>query len=137
MRILILAALLAMPAASFAQSAPPQFTFDSEALAAAIVARLDLQHGEQFVAVAHPGLYDDLTRHLRYEVMQAGAVDLGVIDVLQEPVPEDWDADTLRDGGRTARQALKAMLGNVDASVMLPGANTSHPAYLDRFSLGS
>ncbi len=130
MRKLILAALLAIPVASSAQSVPPKFTLEAAALAAKLVERLDLRPGEHFLAVAHPGLYDELIRQLRYEVMQAGAVDLGVIDVLEEPVPGNWDDDVLRDGGLAARAALKEMLDNVDASVMLPGANTSHPAYL-------
>ena len=130
MRSLILAVLLILSAATLAQSVPPRFTLESEALAAHIAGRLDLQPGERFLAVAHPGLFDELIRHLRYEVMQAGAVDLGVIDVLQEPVPAGWDEDTLRDGGLAAREALTKMLEHVDASIMLPGANTAHPVYL-------
>jgi hypothetical protein len=100
-----------------------------EALAAHIVARLDLQPGERFLAVAHPGLFDELIPYLRYEVMKAGAVDLGVIDVLAEPVPLAWSESVLRDGGQVARATLAEMLEDVDASIMLPGANPSHPVY--------
>ncbi len=131
MRKLLLAAILVLPTVTFAQSVvPPRFTLESQALAAKIVERLDLEPGERFLAVAHPGLFDELILELRYEVMKAGAVDLGVVDVLEEPVPATWDQNTLRDGGLAARKALKEMLEDVDASVMLPGANTSHPAYL-------
>lgn len=129
MRSLILAALLSLPAATLAQSVPPQFTLESEALAAQIAERLDLQPGERFLAVAHPGLFDELIRHLRYEVMKAGAVDLGVIDVLGQPVPLGWSEDVLREGGVSAREALEEMLEDVDASIMLPGANPGMPVY--------
>ena len=56
-------------------------------------------------------------------------MDLGVIDVLAEPVSELWNTTVLRDGSRAARQALAEMLENVDASIMLPGANPGHPVY--------
>lgn len=129
MRVLFLATLMLLSGVSWSQSVPPRFTMQWEALAAHIVERLDLQPGERFLAVAHPGLFDELIPHLRYEVMKAGAVDLGVIDVLAEPVPGAWDAQVLRDGTRTARRSLVEMLKDVDASVMLPGANASHPVY--------
>jgi hypothetical protein len=129
MRSLIFTILLMLSAATFPQNVPPQLTMEWEALAAHLVERLDLQPGERFVAVAHPGLFDELIPHLRYEVMKAGGVDLGVIDVLAEPVPESWSADVLRDGGEKSRRTLAELLKNVDASIMLPGANPSHPAY--------
>jgi hypothetical protein len=62
-------------------------------------------------------------------VMKAGAVDLGVMPVLAEPVPENWDERTLQNGGRVARENLRAMLEGVDASIMLPGAVPGQPAY--------
>lgn len=129
MRTLIIAMLLALSPASFSQSVPPRFTMEWEALAAHLVERLELQPGERFVAVAHPGLFDELIPHLRYAVMQAGAVDLGVIDVLAEPVPVAWNENVLRDGGQAAQDALAKMLEGVDASIMLPGANPAHPVY--------
>ena len=121
--------LFVLSAAAYSQSVPPRFTMEWEALAAHIVERLELQAGERFVAVAHPGLFDELIPHLRYEVMKAGAVDLGVIDVLAEPVPVGWNENVLREGGQAAREAYVDLLKDVDASVMLPGANPSHPAY--------
>lgn len=129
MRSLIFAVLFVLPAAAFAQSVPPRFTMEWEALAAHIVERLDLQPGERFLAVAHPGLFDELIPHLRYEVMKAGGVDLGVIDVLAEPVPAAWSENVLREGGQAARGVLADMLEDVDASIMLPGANPGHPVY--------
>ena len=129
MRCLTLAFLLVLSTASFPQSVPPRLTMEWEALAAHIVGRLDLQPGERFLTVAHPGLFDELIPHLRYEVMKSGGVDLGVIDVLAEPVPAGWSETVLREGGEAARSALAEMLGDVDASVMLPGANPTHPVY--------
>jgi len=129
MRSVTFAVLLVLSAATFSQSVPPRFTMEWEALAAHIVERLDLQPGERFLAVAHPGLFDELIPYLRYEVMKAGAVDLGVIDVLAEPVPITWSEAVLREGGQAARATLAEMLEDVDASIMLPGANPSHPVY--------
>lgn len=130
MRSLTFAVLLVLSAATFSQSVPPRFTMEWEALAAHLVERLDLQPGERFLAVAHPGLFDELIPYLRYEVMKAGGVDLGVIDVLAEPVPAAWSENVLREGGQAARDTLAEMLQDVDASIMLPGANPAHPVYV-------
>lgn len=129
MRSLTFAILLILCADTFSQNVPPRFTMDWEALAEHLVSQLDLQPGERFLAVAHPELFDELIPHLRYEVMKAGGVDLGVIDVLAEPVPEAWSTTVLRDGSRAARHTLAMILENVDASIMLPGANPAHAAY--------
>jgi hypothetical protein len=125
--VLMLSVLLA--ASAQAQSVPPRFSLDHEAMAKKIVERLDMKPGDTFLAVAHPGLFDELILHLRYEVMKAGAVDLGVLGVLEEPVPEGFDEAVLREGGTATRARLREMLANVDASIMLPGANTAQPAY--------
>jgi hypothetical protein len=60
-------------------------------MAKRIVEQLAFEPGETFLAVAHPGTFDELIPHLRYEVMKAGAVDLGVIDVLGAPAPYRWN----------------------------------------------
>jgi hypothetical protein len=129
MRSLTFVVLLVLSATTFPQSVPPRFTMEYEALAAHIVERLDLQPGERFLAVAHPGLFDELIPHLRYEVMKAGAVDLGVVDVLTQPVPLAWSENVLREGGMAARETLAEMLKDVDVSIMLPGANPGQPVY--------
>ena len=129
MRSLIFAVLVILSADCLSQNVPPRLTMEWEALAEHLVGQLDLQPGERFVAVAHPGLFDELIPHIRYEVMKAGGVDLGVIDVLAEPVPEAWNDTVLRDGGQAAKDALTEILATVDASIMLPGANPGHPAY--------
>lgn len=111
-------------------TAQPRLTIDYPAMARSIVGRLSLAPGERVISVAHPGTFADLIPHLRYEVMKAGGIDLGVIDVLQEPVPASFDPAVLQKGARESRAGYKAMLRDVDAAIMMPGANTSHPAYL-------
>lgn len=115
--------------AAQAQNVPPALSIQYEAMAVEIVQRLDLQPGESFVAVAHPGMFEELIPHLRYAVMEAGAVDLGVIDVLAEPVPERWSDEVLAERGAAAQAALAKLLKDVDASIMLPGAVPGQPVY--------
>lgn len=110
--------------------AQPRLTLDYPAMARTIVERLSPEPGERVVSVAHPGTFADLIPHIRYEVMRAGGIDLGVIDVLQEPVPATFDPAVLQRGARAARAHYKSMFRDVDAAIMMPGANTSHPAYL-------
>jgi Leucyl aminopeptidase (aminopeptidase T) len=45
-------------------------------------------------------------------------------------VPEAFDEAVLRKGARESRAYYKSMFRDVDAAIMMPGANTSHPAYL-------
>ena len=111
-------------------SAQPRLTLDYPAMARRLVQQLALKPGERVLSVAHPGTFAELMPHVRYEVMRAGGIDLGVIDVLQEPVPESFDPAVLQKGSRDARSQYKAMFRDVDAAIMMPGANTSHPAYL-------
>jgi hypothetical protein len=129
MRISFFVVALFVATGLAAQAVPPRFTMDWEAMARRIVERLDFEPGETFLAVAHPGLFDELIPHLRYEAMRAGAVDLGVIDVLGAPVPSAWSEETLAAGSAKSRAALRAMLEGVDASIMLPGANPGQPVY--------
>jgi hypothetical protein len=129
MRALAAALSLLIPSLSWSQTAPARLTLDWEAMAKRIVQQLAFEPGETFLAVAHPGTFDELIPHLRYEAMKAGAVDLGVIDVLGAPVPAAWSESVLLEGGRKARVELKEMLKGVDASIMLPGANPGQPVY--------
>ena len=110
--------------------AQPRLTLDYPAIARRLVQQLALKPGERVMSIAHPGVFEDLLPYIRYEVMRAGGVDLGVVDVLREPVPESFDAAVLQKGAREARSHYKAMFRDVDAAIMMPGANTSHPAYL-------
>jgi leucyl aminopeptidase (aminopeptidase T) len=115
---------------SMTLAAQPRLTLDYPAMARRIVQQLALQPGERVLSVAHPGTFAELMPHVRYEVMRAGGIDQGVVDVLQEPVPESFDTAVLQKGTRDARAGYKAMFRDIDAAIMMPGANTSHPAYL-------
>jgi len=129
MRTIFVMLTVLMASSSWSQPAPPRLTLDWEEMAKRIVQQLAFEPGERFLAVAHPGTFDELIPHLRYEVMKAGAVDLGVIDVLGSPVPSAWNETILVEGGRKARAELKTILERVDASIMLPGANPGQPVY--------
>src|SRR5262252_5033639 len=111
-------------------SAQPRLTFDYPAVARRLVRQLALKPGERVMSIAMPGVFADLVPHIRYEVMRAGGIDLGVVEVLREPVPESFDAATLRQGNLAARAHYKTMFRDVDAGIMMPGATTAHPAYL-------
>jgi len=133
---LALLASLALVSPAAAQS---QLSLDFPAMAQRIVRQLDLKPGEKVLSLAHPGFFEELIPHLRYEVMKAGGVDLGAIDVLAEPVPAAWDLSVIRKAGPAAREAYRNMLREVDAAIMLPGAQPSHPAYAamqDRLKAG-
>jgi hypothetical protein len=110
-------------------SAQAQLSFDWPAIASALVARLAPQPGEKLLILAHPGLFEDLMPHLRYAIARAGATDVGVVDVLAEPVPQGWDLDVVRRGNARAREAYRAMFAGVDGAIMMPGATPAHPAY--------
>jgi hypothetical protein len=122
--LLSLCSALASPA--LAQS---QLTLDYKALAERIVKQLDLKPGEKVLSLAHPGLFEGLIPQLRYDVMKAGGVDLGVISVLAEPVPAGWDLSLIKKGNPASQAAYRSMLREVDAAVMMPGATPAHPAY--------
>ena len=108
---------------------PAQFSFDYPAIAGRVTEQLHLQPGEKVLIVAMPGLFEDLVPHLRHAVVKAGGVDLGVIDVLREPVPAGFDVALLQKSAAASRAAYKDMLRGVDAAVMMPGAVPSHPVY--------
>ena len=122
--------VLAAAACVATLAAQPRLTLDYPAIAKRLVQQLALRPGERVMSIAHPGTFDDLQPWIRYEVMRAGGIDLGVVEVLREPVPEAFDAAVLAKGARDARAHYKTMFRDVDAAIMMPGANTSHPAYL-------
>ena len=107
----------------------PQRTMDYKALAKRIVDQLQLEPDEKVMALAQPGMFEDFVPHFRYAVMQAGAIDMGVIDVLDPPYPADWEESVIRKGFAGATAAYVEMLEDIDAAVMMPGANPALPAY--------
>jgi leucyl aminopeptidase (aminopeptidase T) len=127
--------LLLFPAVATALSvgptlfAQPRLTLDYPAMAKRLVAQLALKPGEKVLTIAQAGIMADLLPHLRYEVMRAAGVDLGVVEILPEPVPEIFDSAVLVKGARESRAHYKAMFRDVDAAIMMPGATPAHPAY--------
>ena len=114
---------------AWAQSDLPQHTIDYQAVAERIVEQLQLEPGEKVLAVAQPGMFEEFVPHFRYAVMQAGGIDMGVIDVLDPPYRDGWDEGVIREGFVKSRDAYVEMLEDVDAAVMMPGANPALPAY--------
>jgi hypothetical protein len=108
---------------------PAQFSFDYPAIADRVIRQLRLHPGEKVLLVAMPGMFEDLVPHVRHAVVKAGGVDLGVIDVLREPVPAGFDVALLQKSAAASRAAYKAMLREVDAAIMMPGAVPAHPVY--------
>jgi leucyl aminopeptidase (aminopeptidase T) len=129
-RLAALGCTIAVVAMMVPAAAQPQLTFDYAAMAQTIVRQLALQPGERVMSIAHPGIFEDLIPSIRYEVIRAGGIDLGVVNVLREPWPERFDVAVLAKAARDARPHYKAMFRDVDAAIMMPGATTSHPAYL-------
>ena len=128
MRATLVVAASLVSARLLAQS-PPQLTLDHRAIAERIVHQMAPQPGEKILLVAQPGQFEALLPHLRYAVAQAGATDLGVMDVLAAPYPTAWDMGILQKAWSPAKDALRAMLRDVDGAVMLPGATPADPAY--------
>ncbi|MBI3400748.1 MAG: hypothetical protein HY048_04950, partial [Acidobacteria bacterium] len=109
--------------------AQPRLTLDYPAIAQRLVRQLALKPGERVMSIAQPGVWTELLQHIRYEVMRAGGIDLGVVEILSEPVPESFDTAVLQKGARESRAFYKAMFRDVDAAIMMPGATPAHPAY--------
>ena len=109
--------------------AQPRLTMDWEAMAEQLVTQLAPAPGEKILLVARPGQFDALIPPLRYALMRAGAVDLGVIDVIEEPYPTGWDGDLLARNNEAARALYREMLRDFDGAIMLPGARPDHAVY--------
>ena len=109
--------------------AQPRLSMDWEALAERLVTQLAPAPGEKILLVARPGQFEELIPPLRYALLRAGAIDLGVVDVIAEPYPVDWDSALLARGRGVARAAYRDMLRGVDGAIMLPGARPDHAVY--------
>ncbi|MEJ2204598.1 MAG: aminopeptidase [Gemmatimonadota bacterium] len=116
------------------ESAPPDAPdarpagLDYDAIAGKLLDRLDLQRGERVLLVTVPGRFDVLTESLRSGVRAAGAVDLGVWAEEGE-APSSWSTEFTERLAGTDGEARQAVLGEVDAAVMMPGATAEHLVY--------
>jgi hypothetical protein len=128
--LLAVVGLVALAHSAVAQNqVMPQRTIQYQAIAERIVTQLMLQPGEKVISVGMPGYMNEFQPHIRYAVMKAGGIDLGVIDVLKTPYPAEWDQKTLRGGLDKSIEAYVKLLEDVDVGIMLPGTNPAHPAY--------
>src|SRR5262249_9979972 len=123
-------ALFATTALFAQQTQPPRLTLDYPAIARRLVTQLALTPGERVMSIAQPGVFADLIPYIRYEVMKAGGIDLGVVQALREPWSDTFELPIVVRGAQESRAHYKDMFRNVDAAIMLPGATSSHPAYL-------
>ena len=111
-------------------TAQPRLTLDYAAMAGRIVQQLALEPGERVLSVAHPGTFADLMPTSATKSCAPAESTSVWCEVLHEPVPGTFDPAVLQKGTRDARSHYKAMFRDVDAAIMMPGANTTHPAYL-------
>lgn len=128
MRSVAIAAIVVTLSGSHAV-AQPRLTMDWQAMAERLVTQLAPEPGEKILLVARPGHFDEIIPPLRYALQAAGAVDLGVIDVIAEPFPDDWDDVVLTRGRDSARTVYREMLREFDGAIMLPGARPDHAVY--------
>ena len=115
--VLVAACLLLVLVYAETARTQAQFSFDWPAVASRLVAQLAPRPGEKILILAHPGMFEALIPHLRYAIARAGATDVGVVDVLAEPVPQGWDLDAIRRGNARAREAYRAMFAGVDGAI--------------------
>lgn len=132
-QVLSLTVVLALAAAcdratpgSSADAPPDQL--DHGAIAAVLLERLDLQPDERVLLVTVPGHFDALTDPLRSGIRAAGAVDLGVWAEEGE-APAAWSTAFTERLAAAEGEARLALLREVDAAVMMPGATPEHPVY--------
>ncbi len=128
-RVAAAAALAAALLSAAPLLAQPRLTMDWEALAERLVTQLAPAPGERILLVARPGQFEELIPPLRYALLRAGAIDLGVVDVVAEPHPVDWDGALPARGRDAARAVYRDMLRGVDGAIMLPGARPDHAVY--------
>ena len=83
---LVSALVLASVVSVAPTAAQPRLTMEWQAMAERLVAQLDPQPGERILLLSRPGNFDEILPHLRYALMEVGAVDLGVVDVTAHDV---------------------------------------------------
>ena len=101
---------------------------DFERTAGHILDQLDLQAGERVLLVGVPGRFDGLVQPLRDGITAAGAVDLGAFAEAGS-LPAEWETDFIANLHEAPNEQLGELLADVDAAVMMPGANTGHRVY--------
>ncbi|MBL7850392.1 MAG: aminopeptidase [Cyclobacteriaceae bacterium] len=108
---------------------PESGDLDFRAIADLMVARSNLQPGEQVLIVARPGRFDSLVALLEQAVAKTGANYLGAISTDSLNQPEAWTTDFVRAALHKSDTDLTAQLGEVDLGIMLPGAVPTDKPY--------
>ncbi len=121
-------AVLAMPLQPD-RTAAQAFTIPWEAVADAVVQRMDLQPGETVLLVARAGDFEALVPLLRTRVSAAGATDLGAVEIGGNPIPGSPTTDFVAGLAGLEGPELVAALDAVDLGVMLPGATPADAVY--------
>lgn len=103
-------------------------SIDFEQLAGLLTSRLAVQAGEKVLLVGAPGRFDPLVPLLRDGFEAAGAEFLGTWSVAGE-TPDGWTTEFTETIAATNPEELAGLLADVDASIMLPGADTSRAVY--------
>jgi len=107
----------------------PQQTMDWKAIAEQIIIQIDIEKDEKIISIVQPDMFEKIIPHIRYAVMKAGGVDMGVIEVIDNPYPKEWREDIIREGFKSATAGYVEMLEDIDVAIMMPGTNPVHPAY--------
>ncbi len=88
-----------------------------DALARRMVQQMALKPGERVLTIAHPGKLDKLWTFVRYDVVKAGGVDLGVIEIPAVPVASTWDPNVLQNSNKVAGEIYTKWLTDADVIV--------------------
>lgn len=119
----------ATPAPPTPQTPPTLEALDVDAIVAKVLEHVALQPGERVLLVGIPGRWDPFITKLRAGIVAAGAEDLGVASVREDPVPADWITAFTASLAGLDRAALKEPLSSVDLGIMLPGATPYDTVY--------
>jgi hypothetical protein len=114
---------------SSSTGAQERYPLDYPGLARKIVERVAPRAGEKVLVLAHPTIFRDIVPHLRYELVRAGAVDLGALDIMPYVVLPGWDPAVVAAGHEPSKLAYQTMFQDVDCAVILPGVAYG-PAYV-------
>jgi hypothetical protein len=121
--VLMTVALLAAPALHADEESP-----DWEAIAERVVRQMALGPGEKVLLVSHPGSSEELVLHLRYAVMEAGGIDLGVREVMPFRFVSHRDREVMQVHRQRSRKAMRELFREANVMVVLPGT-AGHPEY--------
>ena len=102
----VIAALAVVCVATLVGAAAPDLRLPGDGEAPRAAARAQARRAGD-VDRASRRLRRSACRYIRYEVMRAGGIDLGVVEVLREPVPESFDAAILHQGRARVARALQ------------------------------